>query len=77
MYVIGITLLLIVTAAVLILRRLALGVLDRCPECEHGWLKFDRTIQRQGICYNVYDCTNRQCDYILEERVSLDEMPAA
>ncbi len=77
MLVIGITLLLIVIAAVLILRRLALGMLDRCPECEGGWLRFDRTMQRQGIWYNVYGCTNRRCKYILEERVSLDEMPAA
>ncbi len=77
MQVIGITLLLGVAVIVIVLNRLALGMLDRCPECEQGRLRFRETVERQGVAYNVYACTRSRCSYVLEEKLSLDEMPAA
>lgn len=73
---IGITLLFSVVAIVLILHRLTLGMLDRCPECEQGWLRFRETVKRRGVAYNVYACTRRQCSYVHEEKLSSDEVPA-
>lgn len=74
--VIGVTLIFGVVAIVLILRRLALSMLDCCPECERGRLKFRGTVKRRGVDYNVYECTRRQCSYVHEEKVSSDEVPA-